>query len=82
MFHILHYPNNRPYNEELLNWYASLIRMIMSKKMRWVGCVARMGELKNAYVLMVENPKSRDRPEGLGLIGEIILEWILGNKGG
>jgi hypothetical protein len=38
-------------NEELHNLYSSpsIIRIIKSKKMRWVGHVARMREKKNAY---------------------------------
>jgi hypothetical protein len=34
------------YNEELHNLYSSpsIIRIIKSRKMRWVGHVARMGE--------------------------------------
>jgi hypothetical protein len=37
--------------EEFKNWHCSLniIRMKKSRKMRWTGHVARMGEEKNAY---------------------------------
>jgi hypothetical protein len=37
------------YNEELHNLYSSpsIIRIIKSRRMRWVGHVARMGEKKN-----------------------------------
>jgi hypothetical protein len=37
----------RPHNEELHIFYASpdSIRVIKSKRMRWVGHVARMGEM-------------------------------------
>jgi hypothetical protein len=36
--------------EELRNFYssASIIRMIKSRRMRWAGHVARMGEKRNA----------------------------------
>jgi hypothetical protein len=39
------------HNEELHNLYSSpnLIRMIKSRKTRWAGHVARMGEKTNAY---------------------------------
>jgi hypothetical protein len=42
------------HNEELHNLYSSpsMIRMIKSRRMRWTGHVARMGE-KNAYRLLV-----------------------------
>jgi hypothetical protein len=38
------------HNEELHDLYSSpgIIRMIMSKRMRWAGYVARMGEKRNA----------------------------------
>jgi len=39
----------RLHNEELHNLYASsnIIRMIKSRRMRWVGHIARMGDMKN-----------------------------------
>jgi hypothetical protein len=38
------------HNEELHNLYSSpsIIRMIKSRRMRWAGHVARMGEKRNA----------------------------------
>jgi hypothetical protein len=43
------------HNEELHNLYSSpnIIRFIKSRRMRWAGHVARMGEKKNAYRIMV-----------------------------
>jgi hypothetical protein len=43
------------HNEELHNFYSSLniIRMIMSRRMRWAGHVLRMGEKRNAYMILV-----------------------------
>jgi hypothetical protein len=40
------------HNEELHNFYSSpsIIRMIKSRRMRWAGHVARMGENRNAYI--------------------------------
>jgi hypothetical protein len=45
-------------NEELHNLYRlpSIIRM-KSRKMRWVGYEARMGEKKNAYRILVGKPE-------------------------
>jgi hypothetical protein len=37
-----------------------------------------MGEMKNAYNILVGNLKGRDHSEDLGTDGKIILEWILG----
>jgi hypothetical protein len=41
------------HNEELHNLYSSpnIIRMIKSRRMRWAGHEARMGEKRNAYGL-------------------------------
>jgi hypothetical protein len=39
------------HNEELHNFYSSpnTIRIIKSRRMRWAGHVARMGEKRNVY---------------------------------
>jgi hypothetical protein len=39
------------HNEELRDLYCSpsIIRIIKSRRMRWAGHVARMGEKRNAY---------------------------------
>jgi hypothetical protein len=51
--------------EELrdLNSLPSIIRIIKSRRMRWAGHVARMGEERNAYRLLVGNPEGK-RPLG------------------
>jgi hypothetical protein len=43
------------HNEELHNLYSSpiIIRMIKSRRMRWAGHIARMGEKRNAYRILV-----------------------------
>jgi hypothetical protein len=48
------------HNEELHNIYASpnIIRVIKSRKMRWEGHVACMGEI-NAYGILVEKPEGK-----------------------
>jgi hypothetical protein len=48
-------------NEELRDLYSSpsIIRVIKSR-MRWAGHVARMGEKRNYYRLLVGNPEGRD----------------------
>jgi hypothetical protein len=47
------------HNEELHNLYSSpiIIRIIKSRRMRWAGHVARMGEKSNVYRLLVEGPE-------------------------
>jgi hypothetical protein len=37
--------------------------MIKSRRMRWAGHVARMGEKRNAYRILVGNPEGK-RPQG------------------
>jgi hypothetical protein len=45
----------RLHNEELHKFYPSpnIIRMINSRRMRWAGHVARMGEMRFAYKIFV-----------------------------
>jgi hypothetical protein len=47
------------HNEELRDLYSSprIIRIIKSRSMRWAGHVARMGEKRNAYRLLVGKPE-------------------------
>jgi hypothetical protein len=44
-----------------LNAYSSpsIIRIIKARRMRWVGHVARIGEKRNAYRLLVGKPERR-----------------------
>jgi transcription termination factor 2 len=43
------------HNEELHNMYTlpSVTSMIKSRRMRWAGHVARMGEMRHAYRILV-----------------------------
>jgi hypothetical protein len=52
-------------NDELHNLYSlpNIIRMIKSRRMRWTGHVARMGETMNAYRILVGKPEGK-RPLG------------------
>jgi hypothetical protein len=49
------------HNKELHDLYSSpsIIRIIKSRRMRWVGHVVRMGEKRNAYRLLVGKPEGR-----------------------
>jgi hypothetical protein len=53
------------HNEELHNLYSSpnIIRMLMRRRMRCAGHVARMGETRNAYRILVGKPDGK-RPLG------------------
>jgi hypothetical protein len=53
------------HNEELHSLYSSsdIIRQVKSIRMRWAGHVARMGEERKLYKVLVGNPE-RKRPLG------------------
>jgi hypothetical protein len=53
------------HNEELHILYSSpnIIRQIKSRRMRWVGHVARMGEEMNVYRVLMGKPEGK-RPLG------------------
>ena len=55
----------RMHNEELNDLYCSpnIVRVIKSRRMRWVGHVARMGEVRGVYRVLVEKPEGK-RPLG------------------
>jgi hypothetical protein len=78
------------HNEELRDLYSSssIIRIIKSRRMRCAGHVARMGEKRNAYRLLMGKPEGK-RPLGrprhrwvdnirtdLGEVGWSDVDWI------
>jgi hypothetical protein len=60
------------HNEKLRDLYSSpsIIRIIKSRRMRWAGHVARMGEKRNAYRILVGKPK------GKGPLGRPRRRWV------
>jgi hypothetical protein len=60
------------HNKGLHDFYSSpsIIRIIKSRRMRWVGHVARMGEKRNAYRLLV------GKPEGKRPLGRPRRRWV------
>jgi len=44
--------------------------------MRWAGDVARMGERRCIYRVLVGKPKGKTHLEELGIDGRTILRWI------
>jgi hypothetical protein len=59
------------HNGELHSLYSSpnIVRVIESRRMRWVGHVARMGEGRSAYRVLV------GKPEGKRLLGRPGYRW-------
>jgi hypothetical protein len=51
------------HNEDLRDLYSSpsIIRIIKSRRMRWAGHVARTGEKRNAYRLLMGKPEGKRR---------------------
>jgi hypothetical protein len=60
------------HNEELHDLYLSpsIIRIIKSRRMRWVRHVAQMGEKRNVYRLLV------GKPEGKRSLGRPRHRWV------
>jgi hypothetical protein len=95
LFHICHVRLScrewrKLHNEELRDLYSlpSIIRIIKSRRMRWASHVARMGEKRNAYRLLVGKPQGK-KPLGrtrrrwlnnirmdLGEVGWVDVDWI------
>jgi hypothetical protein len=72
------------HNEELHILYSSLniIRQIKSRRMIWAGHVARMGEERKVYKVLIGKPEGKSLLEDQGVDGSTGLEWILGRLAG
>ena len=62
----------RLHNEELNDLYSSpnIVRVIKSRRVRWAGHVARMGEERGVYRVLVE------KPEGTRPLGRPRRRWM------
>jgi hypothetical protein len=60
---------------KLRGLYSSpnIVRVIKLRRMRWPGHVARMGEGRGVYRVLVGRPKRRDHWEDQGVGGRITL---------
>ena len=68
----------RLHNEELNDLYCSpnIVQVIKSRRMRWAGHVARMGEERGCIGSWWGNRREGDHWGDLGVDGWIILGWI------
>jgi hypothetical protein len=59
-------------NKKLRDLYSSpsIIRMIKSRRMRWAGHVARIGDKRNAYRILL------GKSEGKRLLGRTRRRWV------
>jgi hypothetical protein len=66
----------KEHNEELHSLYSSpsIIRMLKSRRIKWTGHVARMGEKRNAYGNLVA------KPDGKRLLGRPKRRWAYNIK--
>ena len=62
----------RLHNEEINGLYSSpnIVRVITSRRMRWAGHVARIGEERGAYRVLV------GKPEGKRPLGRPRRRWV------
>jgi hypothetical protein len=65
-------------NEKLndLNSSPNIFRVIKSRRMRWTGHVARMGERRGVYRILVGKPEVKDHLGNPGVDGRLILRWV------
>jgi hypothetical protein len=51
----------KPHNEEFHNLYSSpsIIRMHKSRRLKWAGQIACMGEPRNAYRILMGKPNGK-----------------------
>ena len=65
-------------NEELNDLYCSpnIVRVIESRRMRWAEHVARMGEERGVYRVLVGTLEGKNHWGDLGVDGWVILRWI------
>jgi len=66
------------HNEELDDLYSSpnIVRVMQSRRMKWAGHIARIGERRGIYRVLVRKPEGRYHLGDPGVDGRIILRWI------
>jgi hypothetical protein len=64
---------------ELHKLYSSsdIIRQIKSRRMRWAGHVARMGEGRNVYGVLMGKPEGKHHLKDQSVDGRLRSKWTL-----
>ena len=67
--------NLKLHNEELSDLYSvpNIVRVVKSRRMRWAGHVARMGEGRGVHRVLVGKSEERDQWGDPDVDGRIIL---------
>ena len=62
----LYYIYRKLHNEELRDLYSlpNIVRVVKSRRVRWAGQVARMGEAKGVHRVLVGKPEGKEASEG------------------
>jgi hypothetical protein len=58
--------------------FTKYYRVIKLRRIIWAEHVARMGTVRNVYIIWLGNLKGREYSEDLDVDRNIILEWVLG----
>jgi hypothetical protein len=68
------------HSKELHNLYLSpdIIRQVKTRRMTWAGHVARMGEKRKLYMVLVGKPEGKNHLEDQGVGGKLGSELIFG----
>jgi hypothetical protein len=67
------------HNEDVNDLYSSpnIVRVLKSRRMRWVGLVACMEERRSVYRALVGKPEGKNQLEDPGVDGGILLRRII-----
>ena len=66
------------HNEELNDLYSlpNIVRVVKSRRMRWAGHVAHMGEDRGVQRVLVWKPEGKNHCGDQDVDGRIILRWL------
>ena len=78
VFRYLIFIISKLHNEELTDLYSlpNIVRVVKSRRMRWAGRVARMGEGRGVHSVLVGKPEGKSHWGDQDVDGRIILRWI------